>query len=169
MSLDLFEQKILSLNKKELIVYLMAKNYINKEHFCARCNQSTKMVEYKRNVDGYAWRCMTSHCKNYKKYFSIRISSFFDKFSISFQYIFRIIIKYACKTPRHAIILNLDVDKKTILKVIDQLVSLIPKCDFTKNKLGGPGFIVQIDETMLNYKAKSHRGRFSLNKKMHCA
>ncbi|KCZ81974.1 hypothetical protein H312_00617, partial [Anncaliia algerae PRA339] len=24
---------------------------------------------------------------------------------------------------------------------------------------GGPGFIVQIDETMLNYKCKSHRGR----------
>ena len=30
--------------------------------------------------------------------------------------------------------------------------------------MGGPGKIVQIDETMLNYKAKSHRGRSPSNK-----
>lgn len=31
-------------------------------------------------------------------------------------------------------------------------------------KLGGLGSIVKIDETMLNYKCKSHRGRSSLNR-----
>jgi hypothetical protein len=36
--------------------------------------------------------------------------------------------------------------------------------DYVDNKLGGPGCIVQIDETMLNYKCKSHRGRSPLNK-----
>ncbi|KCZ77920.1 hypothetical protein H311_01063, partial [Anncaliia algerae PRA109] len=28
----------------------------------------------------------------------------------------------------------------------------------------GPGSIVQIDETMMNFKCKSHRGRSTLNK-----
>ncbi len=31
-------------------------------------------------------------------------------------------------------------------------------------KLGGPGTVVQIDEIMLNYKCKSHRGRSATNK-----
>lgn len=31
-------------------------------------------------------------------------------------------------------------------------------------KLGGPGRIIQIDETMMNYKCKSHRGRSNDNK-----
>lgn len=40
----------------------------------------------------------------------------------------------------------------------------MPSPDFTENKLGGPGRIVQIDETMLNYKCKSHRGRSPSNR-----
>ncbi|KCZ75793.1 hypothetical protein H311_03220 [Anncaliia algerae PRA109] len=34
----------------------------------------------------------------------------------------------------------------------------IPIADFNNNKLGGSGKIVQINENMLNYKCKSHRG-----------
>lgn len=40
----------------------------------------------------------------------------------------------------------------------------MPAPNFVNNKLGGFGKIVQIDETMLNYKCKSHRGRSSENK-----
>lgn len=48
--------------------------------------------------------------------------------------------------------------------ILTKLVHAIPKVDFSSKKLGGPGFVVQIDETMLNYKAKSHRGRSPTNK-----
>ncbi|KCZ79051.1 hypothetical protein H312_03560 [Anncaliia algerae PRA339] len=40
----------------------------------------------------------------------------------------------------------------------------MPGSNFESNKLGGPGFVVQIDETMLNFKCKSHRGRTANNK-----
>jgi hypothetical protein len=40
----------------------------------------------------------------------------------------------------------------------------MPIPDFSNNKLGGPGVLVEIDETMLNYKCKSHRGRSTENK-----
>ncbi|MGL5706893.1 MAG: transposase, partial [Aeromonas sp.] len=40
----------------------------------------------------------------------------------------------------------------------------MPIPDFSNNKLGGPGRIVQIDETMLNFKCKSHRGRSPNNR-----
>ncbi|MGL5707435.1 MAG: transposase [Aeromonas sp.] len=40
----------------------------------------------------------------------------------------------------------------------------MPSPDFGINKLGGPGKVVQIDETMLNFKCKSHRGRSPKNR-----
>jgi transposase-like protein len=58
----------------------------------------------------------------------------------------------------------MDVSVNTCEKVISKLVSLIPPPDFSNDKLGGPGSIVQIDETMLNYKCKSHRGRSPSNR-----
>jgi hypothetical protein len=36
--------------------------------------------------------------------------------------------------------------------------------DFRSNKLGGPVVIVQLDETIYNFKFKSHRGMASTNK-----
>ncbi|KAM0677742.1 hypothetical protein BDAP_001735 [Binucleata daphniae] len=39
----------------------------------------------------------------------------------------------------------------------------MPAPDFRNNNLGGSGQLVQVDETMLNHKCKSHRGRSSTN------
>ncbi|KCZ81215.1 hypothetical protein H312_01361 [Anncaliia algerae PRA339] len=46
----------------------------------------------------------------------------------------------------------------TIEKIIKKIIQNLPETDFSNNILGGPGLIIQVDETMLNYKAKSHRG-----------
>ncbi len=51
-----------------------------------------------------------------------------------------------------------------IYKVVGKSVGLIPEPDFQNDKLGEIGSIVQIDETMLNYKCKSHRGRSPTNR-----
>ncbi|KAM0686472.1 hypothetical protein COBT_002304, partial [Conglomerata obtusa] len=58
----------------------------------------------------------------------------------------------------------MNLDESTVLSVIDKMVTKIPPIEFSDNKLGGPGFIVQIDETMMNYKCKSHRGRSPTNR-----
>jgi transposase-like protein len=58
----------------------------------------------------------------------------------------------------------INASKKTILKIINKFINLMVKPDFRNNKLGGPGVIVQLDETMINFKCKSHRGRASTNK-----
>ncbi len=40
----------------------------------------------------------------------------------------------------------------------------MPKPDFPRAKLGGSYMVVQIDETMMNFKVKSHRGRSPTNR-----
>jgi hypothetical protein len=64
----------------------------------------------------------------------------------------KIIIKYASKQPRYSIYLSVDVSNNICEKIILKLVSKMRPPEFSHNKLGGPGSIVQIDETMLNYK-----------------
>lgn len=61
--------------------------------------------------------------------------------------------------PRYSIIIASLISQGTVWKILNKLVGLMPDTNFLENKLGGPGFVVQIDETMLNYKCKSHRGR----------
>ncbi|KCZ75148.1 hypothetical protein H311_03878, partial [Anncaliia algerae PRA109] len=48
--------------------------------------------------------------------------------------------------------------------VITKCKNLMPTCDVHNNNLAAPGFIVQIDETMLNFETKSLRGRFPNNR-----
>lgn len=160
---DIFEQKLLRSNEQELIILLMNLNFLKREFFCPVCNEATKLVTYRRSNDKYAWRCMKSQCSNYKKYFSVRTGSFFYNFNISITMILRIMIKFSIRQPRYSIKENLDAAIGTVDKVLNKLITLIPEIDFFNDKLGGPGCNVQIDETMLNYKCKSHRGRSPRN------
>lgn len=48
--------------------------------------------------------------------------------------------------------------------MINKLIDKIPNPTFLNNKLGGVCCIVHIEETILNHKYKSHRGRTSPNK-----
>lgn len=122
------------------------------------------LVKSNKNIDGMSWRCINKLCTKYKVYFSIRKNSFFDKFSTSLRIIFKILLKYACKQQVYTIVESLDINAKTVEKIIIHLISFIPKPDFSNDKLGGPGVIVQVDETMFNYKCKSHRGRSPANR-----
>ncbi|KAM0685322.1 hypothetical protein COBT_003469, partial [Conglomerata obtusa] len=57
-----------------------------------------------------------------------------------------------------------DLTKTTITKIIEEGVFRMPNPDFSYCKLGVPDRIVQIDETMLNYKCKSQRGLSPTNR-----
>ncbi|KAM0686547.1 hypothetical protein COBT_002228, partial [Conglomerata obtusa] len=48
--------------------------------------------------------------------------------------------------------------------IISHLKTRMPNPDFSQNKLGGPENIVQVDETMMDFKCKSHKGRESINR-----
>ncbi|KAG0437724.1 hypothetical protein DMUE_3528 [Dictyocoela muelleri] len=158
------QQKIEKMNNLEFVNFLFDNNYLNKEYFCLKCNHSCSLRCYKRNSDLYAWRCLNKNCINYKKYISIRVNSFFENLNLPLKEIFKIVLCYIARMPRYSIINFFNFSKKTILKTIDKIIDRIPDPDFSSDKMGGAGKIVQVDETMLNYKAKSHRGRSPSNK-----
>lgn len=148
----------------ENVELCMRMNFLKRERLCESCVNPLKLVKYKRSIDEVAWRCMNSKCLKYKTYFSIRDMSFFQDFNVSLALILRVLCKYASRQPMHSIKLSLDTNKNTVEKILIKLKERIPTVDFSNNKLGGPGFKVQIDETMLNFKIKSHRGRSPINR-----
>jgi transposase-like protein len=56
------------------------------------------------------------------------------------------------------------INTRTYKKIILKFLKIVEIYDIREDKFGGPGKIVQVDETALNFKIKSHRGRAPTNK-----
>ncbi|KCZ77865.1 hypothetical protein H311_01116 [Anncaliia algerae PRA109] len=55
---NIFENFIISADRKELIIFLMELNFLKKENICKECKVYTKFYSHKRSFDNYAWRCI---------------------------------------------------------------------------------------------------------------
>ena len=161
---DALYDSFINIPMQKVLQLLFENHFLKREINCLCCSGFNKLVPYKKSPDAFAWRCYSVACPKYKEYISVRKDSFFEHLGGSLVQIMKIIIKYATRTPRFSIIDAITMKKKFVLKVIDKLILLMPVTDFCNNKLGGPGINVQVDETMLNYKCKSHRGRSPLNR-----
>lgn len=164
LTIDKMEETIILLNARETITFLQEHRFLKSEFPCLQCFKFMSMTKYKRSTDGFAWKCNNRACVSFGKYISVRTDSFFEDFNISFGYIFRIICKYSSCSQIHTITKSLDVSENVISKVIAKLISRMKEPDFKLDKLGAGSRLVQVDETMLNYKCKSHRGRSSTNR-----
>ncbi|KAG0439781.1 hypothetical protein DMUE_2192 [Dictyocoela muelleri] len=78
--------------------------------------------------------------------------------------VFQIILFYVASIPRFGMINYINLGRSTILRILNKIVDRIPDPDFSSNKFGGDGKIVQVDETILKYKIKSHRVRALTNR-----
>lgn len=159
-----FEEWLNSTSREAIISWMMTSNILKNEQTCPVCNRSMKIRSFNRNKDRIAWRCFTSSCINYLQYFSIRNGSFFENFKGELKLLLKILCRYAGSQQTFSILRTLNVSRSTICKLLKSLIEKMDVPEFSRNKLGGFGKVVQIDETMLNYKCKSHRGRSPTNR-----
>lgn len=121
------------------------------------------MVLYERGdcLDRCSWRCMNIHCTVYGNHISIRRGSIFSNFpKSSLVDIFCTIFCWAQEKPLSTVTEDFGMPKKTVLKVFEYLRGVIS--DYVARepvRLGGPGVICQIDESLFSHKVKAHRGR----------
>ncbi|KCZ80015.1 hypothetical protein H312_02572 [Anncaliia algerae PRA339] len=69
-------------------------------------------------------------------------NSFFESFYTSLSAIFKVLVKYAVRLPQHSIKDSIDLNDRTLERIIKKLLNCIPKTDFETCKLGGQGKIV---------------------------
>jgi hypothetical protein len=67
------------------------------------------------------------------------------------------------KNPTHSIVNTLEISNPTLNKLTKLLNLKMESENQAMSKLGGIGKTIHIDETMMNFKIKSHRGRAPSN------
>ncbi|KAI5152245.1 hypothetical protein ENBRE01_2682, partial [Enteropsectra breve] len=152
------EEHIMGLCPDAAVRWLMELGLLPRESHC-RCGEQMKLVKYTRNIDECAWRCYNSQCLQYIKYISVRAGTWFGRFALPLKAIMKVVHRYSVRHPRYCIVESVSMTKKSVIKILSALIELMPSPDFSDNKMGGPGMIVQIDETMLNHSCKNNRGK----------
>ena len=137
----------------ELVEFLRTKGVLKRYVQCVSCNQDMVTRPYSRNRDGLAFRCFTTSCINYKKYFSIRTESLLSNLNVPLSSILKVCFKWLNNHTQVQIRSEVNVGKDSIIKIIYLLRRQCFKY-YVKNPLvlGGDGIIVQIDESLFRHK-----------------
>jgi hypothetical protein len=151
---------IARMSKLELILYLFDKRVLKTCRLCRGCNVPMVLKPSKDTRDGYNWRCLKYSCNKYQTTISIRVGNFFENFKIELAKLCKFLLYYSSNITQKKIAEYSGIKIRTVYELRKNLLARI-RLHFIRFPviLGGPGVIVNIDETMLNFKAKSHRGR----------
>ncbi|KAG0441323.1 hypothetical protein DMUE_1132 [Dictyocoela muelleri] len=133
---------------------------IPNEQYCLFCKESMKIKKSCRHADKFEWRCMNYNCQKYQTTLNIKQNSFFSSFKVDISIILEVIY-YISKGLQNFEIMHVSIVKRDTLLRIRALINNRIKLFFDSNpiRLEGPGCIVQVDETKLNFNVKNHRGR----------
>ncbi|KAG0422853.1 hypothetical protein DMUE_6179, partial [Dictyocoela muelleri] len=105
----------------EIISFLRDKGVLRSYLYCDTCSRMLHEVKYKRNKDGYAFKCNFSKCEAYQKYVSIRKHSFFDYFSVELKKLILIIYSWFKGENINQVVKDFNLSKDTISKVYAKL------------------------------------------------
>jgi transposase-like protein len=98
-------------------------------------------------------------CTFYEKRQSIRNGSLFETLGKDLRKILKIMLRWCAGQDQNSFVSSIQISTPTYRKLFILISEKMKISNESSRKLGGSGAIVQIDETMLNYKCKSHRGR----------
>ena len=126
---------------------------------CGQCHRPMELRP-KQVKDGFAWFCVNARCVNRHNIKSVRDSSFFQKSHVPLAKHLQLIYLWSQDAPVKTAVENTGLSKKT---VIQWYANHRRTCSdyFIQNpiQMGGPGVILEIDESLFRHKPKYHRGR----------
>jgi len=137
----------------DLSQWLQRKGLLASSQDCGRCSVHMSLVPRTQqggSMDGYTWRC--PQCKTMK---SIRHGSFFSKSKLP---LFKWLLLMQLWSRQHPVCDaadNADISEKTTIDTYQFFRDVCTtKLLQAPIKLGGPGIVVQIDESLFNHKPK---------------
>ena len=143
-----------STDKRSIIDFLQNIKLIHSERSCEKCHIHMKISPRNDIVDGFGWRC--SKCR---KRLTVRKDTFFENIKISFAFVLRIICHWALQTRQTDQVDLINVDRKSIGMIQQKIRTIVSiALDAGQIKLGGPGKVVEIDESLF-IKVKHHKGK----------
>ena len=132
------------------IEFLQERNLLAKSQICDRCHSDMKFRKYPTK-DLYGWVCGHKVCKNAKK--SLRIGSWFSQMRIPIQKIVHLIHLWSNHNSVASASTATGVSERAIIQNYQYLRNVCSgKLMSVDEKLGGPGIVVQIDESLFRHK-----------------
>ena len=133
-----------------IIAYLRNKHLLAQSMTCSRCGIPMHEARRRDISDGFRWRCR--QCKTSK---SIRDGSFFSKSRLSLQKWLLLIYLWARDYPVKDVAQEAEIDRNNACDIM-QWFREVCSATLIRNgiKLGGPGKVVQIDESLFRHKPK---------------
>jgi hypothetical protein len=147
-------------NNEKAIAFMQQKGLLQSGLVCPRCSVLMLWMKRSQIRDKFKWKCINKNCTKYKTTFSIRIGSLFNGVSTSFDKIIFSIYKWAVGTSVTQACEEVDISRPTMILVYSYLREICRRY-FAASliRLGGPGIVCQIDESLFAYKPKYHQGR----------
>lgn len=158
-----FINDIANKTNAEVLQFCFEQRLIRESPECDYCNEPKPRMFLKKTKDckdGFNYRCMNSSCSKYQTTTSLRKGSWFDSFGIELKLILKFLKYYALGMSQTTLVQCTAISLRTVKRLCSKMQESITNHyrDLTF-RIGGPGVVVQVDETMLNHKVKSHRGR----------
>ncbi|XP_028412488.1 uncharacterized protein LOC114535323 [Dendronephthya gigantea] len=137
----------------------MKEDLIARERLCGHCKKPMKLIECDDRSDGYKWECRRQeNGKRHKTEMSIRHGSWFDNSNMMLVEILKFTYWWCRKVKQENICHEMSIASNT---AVDWDSFCCETCEVTllerKQQIGGPGKVVQIDESKFG-KRKYQRG-----------
>ena len=157
---DAFVVHMRSTSLENVIQRLMQISLLKKSRKCQACSSLMELVPRESATDKFAWRCTCSGCGKRTSHLSIRKDSIFEGSKLSLADIFAIIFCWATNKPSTMVSTDFEINYKRVVELYSKLRTIVARhIDSMPFRLGGPGTICQIDESLFCHKVKAHRGR----------
>lgn len=148
------------LTPKERIFWAQDNGFFVRNMDCSYCVRSMELLNSKKACDGYWWRCMNSECSKYQTTKSVRSGGCFENFSMDIVTLIKVIVLWSNGVQQYKILKLLPVSRSFLHKFENFMCNKIERYfEINPVFLGGVNRTCQIDETMINFKVKSHVGR----------
>jgi hypothetical protein len=135
------------------VEYLIEKSILRETGFCDQCEKGMSLQKSTKSIDGRALRC--TKCKRLK---SIRSGTILEKSKITAREFLLFLYHWCNESSINQLSTYTGISRSTCVEYADILRDIVSwKFENEDNKLGGPGHIVQVDESVI-YKAKYNRG-----------
>ncbi|ESN93967.1 hypothetical protein HELRODRAFT_145149, partial [Helobdella robusta] len=133
--------------ERETRQWLRLNGLLYQEMICDNCGSDMTEIPYQPGVDGVIRRCPLHGCQ---KRTTIRKDSFFEKSHVQLSLLVRLIYYWAWSTPVKTACRELQLSTKTVIDWYNFCRDIcIYKCVDQVVPIGGPGTIVEIDESRI--------------------
>ena len=135
-------------NQERKMVWMQQRGLLASQKTCRKCDSDMRFGVKSGVTDGFVWRCKRKGCKTTV---SVRDGSFFEKSKLPISKLLHCIYLWALETSVISATAQLAVSARTLVDFYNFLREVCSAA-LIRNpvQLGGPGRIVQIDESYWN-------------------